>query len=182
MKKAIPLIIVTLPLFCMTLLPGAQAVHSCARCGYPNFTTAEGTNALKNLTSGAGNTATGWYSLFTTSSGSLQSRRRRRDARTEHRGRKYGGWHRRAFTQRRRRAKYSRWTGHAFKQCLDGSSNTAVGDRALFSNTTGDVNTATGSGALSNNFDGKVIPRWVPRHLLVMHPATSIPLWELMIS
>ena len=32
--------------------------------GYPNFTTAEGTNALKNLTTGVGNTAIGWYSLF----------------------------------------------------------------------------------------------------------------------
>jgi hypothetical protein len=31
--------------------------------GYPNFTTAEGTNALKNLTTGAANTAVGWFSL-----------------------------------------------------------------------------------------------------------------------
>jgi hypothetical protein len=38
--------------------------------GYPGFTTAEGLNALKNLTSGLGNSAFGWYSLFsdTTSS------------------------------------------------------------------------------------------------------------------
>jgi len=32
--------------------------------GYPNFTTAEGHQALKNLTSGIGNSAFGWRSLF----------------------------------------------------------------------------------------------------------------------
>jgi hypothetical protein len=37
--------------------------------GYANFTPAEGTKALQNLTSGVGNTTTGWYSLFTNSSG-----------------------------------------------------------------------------------------------------------------
>src|SRR5436853_5162675 len=31
---------------------------------YPGFTTAEGCNALKSLTSGAGNTGVGWYSLY----------------------------------------------------------------------------------------------------------------------
>ena len=31
--------------------------------GYPNFTTAEGQNALFTLTSGAANTAVGWFSL-----------------------------------------------------------------------------------------------------------------------
>src|SRR5206468_4349767 len=31
---------------------------------YPAFTTAEACNALKHLTTGAGNTAMGWYSLF----------------------------------------------------------------------------------------------------------------------
>jgi hypothetical protein len=36
--------------------------------GYPGFTTAEGQNALKNLTSGFGNSAFGWYSLFSVTS------------------------------------------------------------------------------------------------------------------
>ena len=34
--------------------------------GYPGFTTAEAPDALKNLTTGIGNTAVGWRSLFTT--------------------------------------------------------------------------------------------------------------------
>ena len=40
---------------------------------YPGFTTAEGCNALKNLTSGAGNTGAGWYSLFEDTTGSFNT-------------------------------------------------------------------------------------------------------------
>src|SRR4029077_20432472 len=52
---------------------GVEAVVPPPDGGYPNFTTAEGTNALKSLTTGVGNTATGWYSLFTTSTGSYNT-------------------------------------------------------------------------------------------------------------
>src|SRR5580704_16927620 len=38
--------------------------------GYPAFTTAEGTNALRNLSTGAANSAFGWFSLFSDSTGS----------------------------------------------------------------------------------------------------------------
>jgi hypothetical protein len=41
--------------------------------GYPNFTTAEGTNALKNLTTAVGNTAIGWYSLFSDATGGFNT-------------------------------------------------------------------------------------------------------------
>src|SRR2546430_16330329 len=40
---------------------------------YPGFTTAEGCKALHNLTSGAGNTGVGWYSLFGTSTGNFST-------------------------------------------------------------------------------------------------------------
>ena len=40
---------------------------------YPGFTTAEGCSALQSLTTGAGNTAVGWYSLFLDSTGSYNS-------------------------------------------------------------------------------------------------------------
>src|SRR5438034_11111859 len=36
---------------------------------YPGFTTAEGCNALNFLTTGAGNTGIGWYSLFLDTTG-----------------------------------------------------------------------------------------------------------------
>jgi hypothetical protein len=41
-----------------------QAVSPAPDGCYPGFTTAEGCNALLHLTSGAGNTGVGWYSLF----------------------------------------------------------------------------------------------------------------------
>jgi trimeric autotransporter adhesin len=41
--------------------------------GYPGFTTAEGQNALKNLTNGFGNSAFGWYSLFSVTSASYNT-------------------------------------------------------------------------------------------------------------
>jgi hypothetical protein len=40
---------------------------------YPGFTTAEGCNALSHLTSGAANTALGWYALLGTSTGSYNT-------------------------------------------------------------------------------------------------------------
>src|SRR6476620_8825087 len=60
-------------ILCIGLLPRAFAVVPAPDGGYPGFTTAEGTNALKNLTTGVGNTALGWYSLFTNSSGSYNT-------------------------------------------------------------------------------------------------------------
>jgi len=41
--------------------------------GYPGFTTAEGHQALKNLTSGIGNSAFGWRSLFSVTTGSYNT-------------------------------------------------------------------------------------------------------------
>ena len=48
----------------LAFLPGAQAVNPAPDDAYPNFTTAEGCNALGSLTTGAANTGLGWYSLF----------------------------------------------------------------------------------------------------------------------
>src|SRR5207244_10121876 len=54
-------------LACLAFLPQMKAAPQVAPppdgC-YPGFTTAEGCNALKFLTTGAGNTGVGWYSLF----------------------------------------------------------------------------------------------------------------------
>jgi len=41
--------------------------------GYPNFTTAEGQNALFSLTTGAANTAVGWFSLKSVTTGSFNT-------------------------------------------------------------------------------------------------------------
>ena len=57
----------------IAFLPYVRAVVPPPDGGYPGFTTAEGTNALKNLTTGVANTGTGWYSLFTNGPGSYNT-------------------------------------------------------------------------------------------------------------
>ena len=49
--------------FVLTVVAEALAVNPAPDGCYPNFTTAEGCNALNSLTTGAANTAVGWYSL-----------------------------------------------------------------------------------------------------------------------
>ena len=58
---------------CFALSPAADAIVPAPDGGYPNFTTAEGQNALQNLTTGAGNTAVGWFSLRTVTDASFNT-------------------------------------------------------------------------------------------------------------
>jgi hypothetical protein len=61
-------------LACFAFLPGAQGQLSLPPDGcYPNFTTAEGCDALNSLTTGSGNTALGWRSLFLNTDGSFNT-------------------------------------------------------------------------------------------------------------
>src|SRR4029453_14529574 len=66
-------LLIALLLACFGLSPASKAVVPPPDGGYPNFTTAEGTDALKNLTTGVGNTATGWHSLFANTAGNLNT-------------------------------------------------------------------------------------------------------------
>src|ERR1044072_8838071 len=65
--KSLTLILTVTLLACTGLSQISQAAPDVSPPpdgGYPGFTTAEGQNALKNLTTGFGNSAFGWYSLF----------------------------------------------------------------------------------------------------------------------
>src|SRR5438034_8436031 len=66
-------VLIPLALLCFALLPGAQAVNPPPDGGYPNGNTAEGDNALLNLTSGSGNTALGFAALGSNTSGNLNT-------------------------------------------------------------------------------------------------------------
>ena len=79
------------------LSPASQAVSPPPDGGYPGLTTAEGSNALKSLTTGVGNTATGWYSLFGNSTANFNTG---------------VGWN---ASIQQRRPKYSHWRRGAFK-------------------------------------------------------------------
>src|SRR5215831_20118257 len=67
----IPLILVC---FALTAQAAPQALPSPSPDGcYPGFTTAEGCHALVSLSTGAGNSAFGWYSLASDSTGSYST-------------------------------------------------------------------------------------------------------------
>jgi Chaperone of endosialidase len=116
-------LVITLTLLCIGLLPKMRAVSPPPDGGYANFTTAEGTNALLNLSTGSANTAVGWFSLTSNTDGSFNT------------GVGAGTLVLNVGNQS---------TG-------DGVDNTAVGAVALFLNTTGSDNTAVGTAALLNN-------------------------------
>jgi hypothetical protein len=72
-KQKIKFMSILVALACVTFLTQMQAVSPPSDGCYPNFTTAEGCKALQSLTTGAANTAIGWYSLFGTTSGSFNT-------------------------------------------------------------------------------------------------------------
>jgi hypothetical protein len=123
-------------LLAFRLMPHAEAVVPPPDGGYPNFTTAEGTNALQNLTTGAANTGLGWYSLFSDSVGSFNTG--------------VGGG---ALILNNADSNTAVGAA-ALLFNTGGTENTAVGTGALVNNDTGDSNTAHGSFALFSNIQG----------------------------
>src|SRR5215510_4932585 len=74
MKNRSTVLMAFLPMLaCFAPLPAARAVNPTPDGCFPNFTTAEGCDALSLLTTGAGNTAVGWRSLFLDTTGSFNT-------------------------------------------------------------------------------------------------------------
>jgi hypothetical protein len=73
MKTSMRSMLMALTFLSLAVGPKAQAVSPPPDGGYPNFITAEGTNALQSLTTGAANTAVGWFSLFSNTDGSFST-------------------------------------------------------------------------------------------------------------
>ena len=126
---------IVIGILCIGLLPRAQAVVPPPEGGYPGFTTAEGTNALQSLTTGAANTAVGWFSL-----------------QSNHRKLQHG--YRRGVTPFQHRRRNTAFGAAALLFTTTGINNTAVGAAALLDNTIAEENTATGAFALSSNTEG----------------------------
>jgi hypothetical protein len=103
---------------------------------YPNFATAEGCDALSLLTTGAGNTALGWRSLFSNTSGSFNT--------------SVGGG---ALVLNNGSSNTAAGAAALLLNTI-GTQNTAVGTDALVFNGSGSGNTATGYFALMNNTTG----------------------------
>jgi Chaperone of endosialidase len=114
----------------------AQAVSPTPDGCYPNFTTAEGCDALNLLTTGAGNTGLGWRALFSNSTGSFNTG--------------VGGG---ALALNNADSNTAVGAGSLLLNTT-GTQNTAVGTDALVYNDTGGLNTAVGYQALFANVNG----------------------------
>ena len=151
LKKATPGFLVALA--CFGLLPTTQAVSPAPDGCYPNYTTAEGCNALQFLAGGFGNTGVGWYSLylagdsnFNTGVGGGALALNNGDSNTA-----VGA----AALLLNTTGTLNTAVGtDALVHNDIGSYNNAVGAFALFNNTTGYENTADGWAALENNTTG----------------------------
>jgi trimeric autotransporter adhesin len=136
LKNATPPILTGLLLTYFPLAPIARAVVPPPDGAYPNFNTAEGQNALQNLTSGFGNSGLGALTLFSDSTGSFNTA---------------VGAGALVFNN----ADSNTAVGaEALWSNTSGTANTATGLAALFSNMIGNSNTANGAFTLSGNTTG----------------------------
>jgi hypothetical protein len=121
---------------CLAVLPRAQAITPAPDGCYPNFTTAEGCDALNFLTTGSGNTGLGWHALFANSTANFNTA--------------VG-----AGALALNNADSNTAVGAAALLLnTSGTQNTAIGTDALVFNDMGSSNTATGYFALTNNTTG----------------------------
>ena len=169
------LLFIPLVFACFALSPRAQAVSPAPDGGYPGGNTAEGTKRPFSLTTGGFNTAVGFFSLRSNTTGQLQYGHRRGDAPCQHRRRKYGHWRGSAFKQHHRRRNTANGAFALFSNTT-GGSNTAIGDSALSSNTTGTQNTATDQRAVSNTTASATRPSVLMRSLATPPATTTRPM------
>jgi Chaperone of endosialidase len=164
------LLLIPVLLACFALSPGAQAVVPPPDGGYPGSNTAEGTQALQNLTTGVWNTALGFQALFSDTTGSSNTATGVRallnnnganntatgvlalGANTSGFNNTAVGWS--ALTTNSTGAHNTAVGVNALFRNTTASGNTAVGRDALFANTTGFSNNAFGRGALDANTTG----------------------------
>jgi len=149
LKKVTPLRLIMFTLACFAFSPQLQALSPPPDGGYPNFTTAEGDDALKALTTGAGNTAIGTFSLFSVTTGNYNTAvgAGALDLNTADSNTATGA----AALLFNTTGTENTANGTAALEQNNGSNNTATGAFALFSNTASYENTAMGAGALTQN-------------------------------
>jgi hypothetical protein len=141
LRQTTSVFLVAFGLTCFGPSPAVQAVTPAPDGGYPNFNTAEGTNALFSLTSGTNNTANGYRALRNNTRGSYNTATGAQALLSNTTG-----------IRNTANGAFALFSNTAGGGLLAG--NTAIGDEALFSNTIGSGNTAIGDAALSSNVGG----------------------------
>jgi hypothetical protein len=154
---------------CLGLAPSAKALSPAPDGGYPNFTTAEGENALLSLTAGAGNTAVGSFSLESLTTGSFNTGIGAETLALNTGDNNTATGAAALLLNTTGANNTADGTGSLVNNSTGSdntavgvfalnsntaSRNTAIGSNALFSNSTGAANTATGAEALLNNTTG----------------------------
>ena len=138
---------------CFALSPAAQALlpPPAPDGGYVNSNTAEGTNALFNLTTGVDNTALGFQALYHNTTGYDNTASGYGALFSNISGIKNTADGFRALYLNNNGSENTAEGEQALYNNTSGLRNTALGSDALFSNKTGDDNTASGYFALFNN-------------------------------
>ncbi len=134
----------------MCVAPNAKAVNPAPDGGYPGGNTAEGQNALLNLSNGAYNTAVGFLSLLSNQEGQFNTGL---GAGTllSNIGQQNTAISAGALLSNTTGVKNTADGTFALFGNIDGNSNTASGVGALFNNTSGSSNTTSGYNALLSN-------------------------------
>jgi hypothetical protein len=156
MKNRSPILTaILLALFCVALLPKAQAVVPAPDGGYPGGNTAEGQSALLSLTTGGFNTAVGYLALRNNTVGSLNTALGAGALLANTQGTDGNTAIGAGTLLSNVVGAYNTATGtDALVSNTTGSVNSAFGVQALYANTLGAVNTATGYHALFHNISG----------------------------
>jgi hypothetical protein len=148
-----------LALGCLLFAPTAQAQlpPPAPDGGYPGFNTAEGSNALFNLTNGQGNTAVGNTALFNNTTGFLNTATGVLALQHNTNGFLNTAYGAIALQSNVGGIRHTAVGHGALFTCTAApafAGNTAVGTEALFKDTTGNFNTAVGDAAMKLNTIG----------------------------
>jgi hypothetical protein len=170
MKTGIPPVLITIALVCFALVQNTLAVSPAPDGGYPGANTAEGTDALLNLSSGIANTAVGNNALRQNTTGSWNVALGSGTLASNTPGNFNMAIGTDALTKNTAnfnlaigfRVGFMNTTGNhltgigagALQNNTTAGFNTAIGADALAGNTIGSGNTTIGSGALQNNTTG----------------------------
>jgi trimeric autotransporter adhesin len=147
-------LLLPLLLFCFALSPHARAVIPAPDGGYPNQNTAEGDDALLDLTTGMNDTAIGFAALLNNTTGNWNTANGAFALGSNTTGSNNTANGVNALVNNTTGIENTANGVNALYSNTTGNDNTAVGDNALLSNTIGILNTAIGQAALSSNTTG----------------------------
>jgi hypothetical protein len=157
-KKSTPLFVIAVLLACFALLPTVQAIMPPPDGGYPNGVTAEGEDALFNLSPSPffsqDSTAIGFHALFSSVSSFFDTAVGSQALASSTGGEANTAVGYKALTGNTGGAFNTAVGQQALASNTTAFANTAIGTGALFRNTTGEENTASGADALGNNTTG----------------------------